>query len=443
MIKILSYENHNIKTALKLTDGVELARSGEFDVVFLDVCMPDGNGIDKITAIRQTPSRPEVVVITASANIDGAETAITNGAYDYIEKPASVRELIASLEQILQYRKETRASSQPQGINRDRIIGRSARITGCINLMKKSASSGANTLIIGETGTGKELFARGIHENSPFAENSFVVVDCASLPENLVESMLFGHVKGAFTGAERNQEGLVAQADQGTLFLDEVGELPLEIQKKFLRVLEDHTVRRVGCSKTVKSRFKLIAATHRNLEEMVREGNFRSDLLFRLQSLTITVPPLRDRLEDLPELIAHTVTQLCKDCGMETKKISEDFYDALYTYEWPGNVRELVNVINGAIAIAGPVNTLYPQHLPVQMRIKVIRNTVRQSDPAADPDEAVENLPPLKTFREMNDKRYLEQLIGITAGDVGRASRISGLSKSRLYELLSKHGIGA
>lgn len=443
MATMLSYENHHIETAMKLHEGVELARHGEFDVVFLDVNMPDGNGIDNITAIRQAKSRPEVVVITASADLSGAETAITNGAYDYIEKPASVRELLASLEQILQYRRESEICRQPQGINRDQIIGRSAKITGCINLMKKSATSGANTLIIGETGTGKELFARGIHENSPSAENSFVVVDCASLPENLVESVLFGHVKGAFTGAERNQEGLIVQADQGTLFLDEVGELPLDVQKKFLRVLEDQTVRQVGCSKTVKSQFKLIAATHRNLEEMVQQGIFRSDLLFRLQSLTITIPPLRDRLEDLPELIEFTVARLCKSCGKETKRVSEDFCEAILFYEWPGNVRELVNVINGAIAIAGPVNTLYPQHLPVQMRIKMIRHTVRQNEKPADPGEAVEALPSLKAFREMNDRRYLEQLIDTTAGNVGRASRISGLSKSRLYELISKHGIGA
>lgn len=443
MVKMLSYENHAIQTAMTLNEGVELARYGDFDVVFLDVNMPDGNGIDRITAIRQAKSRPEVVVITASADLSGAETAITNGAYDYIEKPASVRELIASLEQILQYRRETEASRQPQGINREQIIGRSAKMTGCINLMKKSATSGASTLIIGETGTGKELFARGIHENSPFAENSFVVVDCASLPENLVESVLFGHVKGAFTGAERNQEGLIVQADQGTLFLDEVGELPLDVQKKFLRVLEDQTVRRVGCSTTVKSQFKLIAATHRNLEEMVQQGKFRSDLLFRLQSLTITIPPLRERLEDLPELIEYTVARLCKNCGKDIKRVSEDFCEALHFYEWPGNVRELVNVINGAIAIAGPVNTLFPQHLPVQMRVKMIRNTVRQNETPADPAEAVEALPSLKSFREMNDRRYLEQLIGFTSGDVGRASRISGLSKSRLYELFSKHGIGA
>ena len=267
------------------------------------------------------------------------------------------------------------------------------------------------------------------------------MVDCASLPENLVESMLFGHVKGAFTGAERSQEGLIVQADQGTLFLDEVGELPLDIQKKFLRVLEDQTVRRVGCSKMVKSRFKLIAATHRDLEEMVRKGLFRSDLLFRLQSLTITIPPLRERLEDLPELIEHIVARQCKGNGMETKKVSKDFYEALNAYEWPGNVRELVNVINGAIAIAGPVNTLFPQNLPVQMRVKMIRNTVRLGETSPDAGLGHEALPTFKKFRELNDKQYLEQLISLTGGDVARASGISGLSKSRLYELLAKHGV--
>ncbi len=441
MVKILSYENHVIKTALRLEEGVAIAQSGDFDVVFLDVCMPDGNGIDKITAIRQASSHPEVVVITASANIDGAETAITNGAHNYIEKPASVKDLLSSLEQILQYRRETHTSGPSEGIKRDRIIGRSARMNGCINLMKKSAGSGANTLIIGETGTGKELFARGIHENSRFSKNNFVVVDCASLPENLVESMLFGHVKGAFTGAERTQDGLIAQADQGTLFLDEIGELPMDIQKKFLRVLEDHTVRRVGCSKMVKSHFKLIAATHRDLEEMVRTGQFRSDLLFRLQSLTITIPPVRDRLEDLPELIEYTIARLCRENGMEIKKVSDDFDEALYAYEWPGNVRELVNVLNGAIAIAGPMTTLYPQHLPVHMRVKMIRNTVRQSEMFPDADDINQGLPTLKNFRELNDRQYLEQLIGNTGGDVARASIISGLSKSRLYELLAKHDL--
>jgi two-component system NtrC family response regulator len=177
---------------------------------------------------------------------------------------------------------------------------------------------------------------------------------------------------------------------------------------------------------------------------MVQQGKFRADLLFHLQSLTITIPPLRERLEDLPELVEYTVARICKSCGEDVKRVSEDLYEALHLYEWPGNVRELVNVINEAIAIAGPVNTLYPQHLPVQMRVKkMIRNPVRREEMPADPSGIVEALPSLKEFREMNDRRYLEQLIGITAGDVGRASRISGLSKSRLYELISKHGIGA
>lgn len=237
---------HKTVHALTLKEGLEKACSDSFDVVFLDVQMPDGNGLDILPPIRGTPSSPEVIIITGFADPDGAELAIKNGAWDYIEKPCSVQEMTLPFIRALEYREEKKAAKVPVALKREGIVGSSPKLGACLDLLPQMSNSVANVLITGETGTGKELFARAIHENSPRAGKNFVVVDCAALPDTLVESVLFGHQKGAFTGADKAQDGLVKQADRGTLFLDEVGELPLSIQKSFLRVLQERRFRPVG-----------------------------------------------------------------------------------------------------------------------------------------------------------------------------------------------------
>jgi len=272
------------------------------------------------------------------------------------------------------------------------------------------------------------------------------VVDCASLPETIVESVLFGHERGAFTGADRSKTGLITQADGGTLFLDEVGELPLAVQGSFLRALQERRFRPVGSVKEVTSDFRLIAASNRDLDEMVRQGRFRKDLLFRLRTFAIILPPLREHPEDISELISYYLTRLSRRYEKGTKGFSPDFLDTLLDYDWPGNVRELVNALERAIAVAGENPTLFPAHLPTEIRIKVKRNQVGEEESARVSSAAPgRSLKTLQEHREAAvagaERRYLEDLIARTRGDIREACEVSGLSRSRLYGLLKKYRI--
>ena len=284
--------NHHAVYSMTLEKGLEAAVSGPFDVVFLDVNMPDGSGLDIIPRIRASATSPEVIIMTGAGDPDGAEIAIKNGAWDYLQKPLSSKSIHLPINRVLQYRDSLKTAAQiTVALKRKGILGGSLLLKNCMDALARSANSDANVLITGETGTGKELFAKALHENSSRAQDNFVVVDCAALPETLVESVLFGHVKGAFTGAEAAQDGLIKQADEGTLFLDEVGELPITVQKKFLRVLQEHRFRPVGGKHEIQSRFRLVAATNRDLTAMVDAHQFRRDLLYRINTSRIHLPP--------------------------------------------------------------------------------------------------------------------------------------------------------
>jgi two-component system NtrC family response regulator len=257
--------------------------------------MPDGNGLDYLPSLREASSSPEVIIITGAGDPDGAELAIKSGAWDYVQKGAtSIKDMMLPLTRAMEYIKEKRTKRPPIVLKRAGIAGDSRAIRECLDLVSQAASSQTSVLLTGETGTGKELFARAIHENSSRASKSMVVVDCTALPDTLVEGLLFGHEKGAFTGADKTQEGLIQQADGGTLFLDEIGELPLTVQKTFLRVFAGTPFSTDGGQKERESDFRLVAATNRDLEQMVREGQFRQDLLYRLKAFSIELPPLRE-----------------------------------------------------------------------------------------------------------------------------------------------------
>src|SRR4030042_558372 len=262
-------------------EGLRKVQSDSFDIVFLDVEMPDGSGLESMPKIKAARSSPEIIVITGLGDPDEAERAIRNGAWDYLEKPASFEAIKLPLLRALEYQAERKPGNSSTVLKRNGIIGDSQKIASCLELLAQAASSDANVLITGETGTGKELFAKVVHYNSSRAKRNFVVVDCTALPETLVESVLFGHARGAFTGAERTEEGLVKQADGGTLFLDEIGELPISIQKKFLRVIQEHRFRPVGGRQEIDSDFRLVAAPNRSLETMGQERRVREDLPFR------------------------------------------------------------------------------------------------------------------------------------------------------------------
>lgn len=318
-----------------------------------------------------------------------------------------------------------------------------------LNLVAQAANSDANVLITGETGTGKELFARAIHVNSARADRSFVVVDCAALPQNLVESTLFGHEKGAFTGADKARVGLIRQAHGGTLFLDEVGELPLPLQKSFLRVLQERRFRPLGSGVEASSDFRLISATNKDIVAMLEHGQFREDLLFRLRTLTIELPPLRDHREDVAELLVFYVKSLCERYGIGLKGFAKEFIDALTAYSWPGNVREFVGAMERAVSAAFHEPTLYLKHLPPDIRISLIKSALTKEREDGGVRRAEQNrttgLLPLKEFREVAlrdvEKQYLEDLLVATARNVKEACRISGLSRSRLYNLLKKYSV--
>ena len=453
---------HRCRSAQSLSEGRRIIASEGFDILFLDVRLPDGNGLDLLPELTLMADPPEIIILTGKGDPDGAELAIQGGAWDYLLKPSSIREISLTLGRALKYREEKKNKNEGEGLNIERIIGTSPRMKACFQLMAQAARSDSNLLVTGETGTGKELFARTIHENSARSGGRFVCVDCASLTESLVESTLFGHRKGAFTGAQDSRSGLIKLADNGTLFLDEVGEMPLSIQKAFLRVLQERSFRAVGDTVEQSSNFRLIAATNRNLDEMVENGEFRSDLLFRITTMRLPLPPLRQRPEDIRPLAAFKTAQLCHQYGMATKTMDDKFWETLERYPWPGNVRELFNIIERAVVAAGAEPSLFTMHLPRQLRIQVAKEQIRQMTGSEvlsgaggeEPDEEVRNigqeifqdifdkpLPSLKSFKGASEKIYLSELIRQCGGEIPRILHISGLSRSHFYALLKKYGL--
>ena len=455
LVDLITSIDHNAQSAYTLSDGLQVATTGAFDVVFLDVRMPDGSGLDIIKEIRELPNPPEVIIMTGVGDPDGAEIAIKAGAWDYLQKPLSPKKIILPLKRVLQYRDNIKKYAQPAvTLERSGIIGSGTRITICLDRLALAARTQANVLVTGETGTGKELFVRCLHRNSPVSAGRFVVVDCAALPESLIESALFGHKKGAFTGAHTDQEGLVKMADGGTLFLDEVGELHLRTQKTFLRVLQEKKFRPVGGKNELESHFRLVAATNRDLDRMVEDGFFRKDLLYRLRTIALELPPLRQRLEDLPELVAHFTDLSCNKFGVKTKGFAPEFMELLSAYDWPGNVRELAGTMESTVSAGLDAPVLFSKHLPDHIRIQVARSRIipaakaPQPPPESTPREggsSGEQPLPYKTFRnqalDLAEKAYLKELIAFTRGNITKACNVSGLGRTRLYELMKKHGV--
>jgi two-component system NtrC family response regulator len=443
---------HNTAFSLSLKDGLQAVASDDFDVIMLDVQLPDGNGLNAIPQIRKRPDPPEVIIITGSGDPDGAELAIKCGAWDYIEKPASTTAMTLPLIRAIDYRKERQAHSPLSALDRKGVIGSSTAMQTCLGQIAQSAKGDISVLITGETGTGKELLARTIHKNSPRASQPFIVVDCSALPESLVESILFGHGKGAFTGADRNQPGLVKQADGGTLFLDEVGELPLTLQKAFLRVLQEHRFRPVGSKEEAQSDFRLIAATNRNLDDMVRKGTFRDDLLYRIRAFTIHAPPLQERSEDIKDLAMHHVAKFCERSRILMKGFSPEFFEVLSAYSWPGNIRELFHALESALMASYDEPILYPKHLPVHIRTVAVQASLGKDEQTPEPKATApetdlpDGPPPLyKDYRtrllEEGEGRYFQKIISEANGNIQEACRLTGLSRSRFYYFLKKYDL--
>jgi two-component system NtrC family response regulator len=450
---LAAHLGHDAVSAATRREAADKVVACHPDLVMLDVILPDGSGLDLLPELKALPDPPEVLIITGKSDEQGAEKAINSGAWDYVSKPAEQEEYLLHMRRALEYRQERKRGESPERLEafrRGAISGDSPPLLEALKLASRAAAGSMGVLLTGETGTGKELFARAIHDSSLRRDKPFVVVDCAAIPENLVESMLFGHEKGAFTGADSRRDGLIRQAHGGTLFLDEVGELPLTLQKAFLRVLQEHRFRPVGAAREVESDFRLIAATNRQLEAELQAGRFREDLLYRLASFAIRLPPLRERLDDLPALVEDIVTTIQRRDNLPQIRVSPEFLEALARYDWPGNVRELFNVVELALAANPGVDVLRSAHLPTHIRVKAAQSRVPENP--QDEIEAMarrtgeaQELPEWAEFKEQTlsraERAYLERLLGLTGGDMERAQAVSGLSRSRLYTLLRKHGL--
>lgn len=449
MTRVIERMGHCVQYTDSIKTGMEAACGDNFDIIFLDVQLPDGNGLHQLPVLKELPSAPEVIIITGFASSDGAEQALSSNAWDYIQKPVSVGAITGSIRRALQYRRERHICQPHHGVKRFGIIGSNHQIKTCLDTLERAACSHANILINGETGTGKELFARAIHYNSPRADKNFIVVDCGALPDSLVENVLLGHARGAFTSADKAEEGLIKRADGGTLFLDEVGELSPDIQKVFLRVLQERCFYPIGGTREIKSDFRLVAASNRNLAEMVKNGQFRDDLLFRLGSICLDIPPLRKRVEDIKVLAKHHLRSLCTSQNMDPKDISSEVFEVLEAYQWPGNVRELFNALEATLANALHESTIFARHLPPNVRIAVARSRFERDLPTTESQvktfDSLGDMPSWQQFRrshiEAGEKKYLQALISLCQGNVLKAAQYSGLSRPHLYGLLRKYAI--
>src|SRR6185369_17407405 len=367
---LLKKEGFEVLTAQGGKAGLDQIRSGAYDIVLSDVRMPQVTGIDILNAVREQDPMTPVILMTAQASLQTAIQAVNQGAFYYIQKPFSNEEMLAILRRACEYRQIRVENRQlKQEIRRKdkstvtRPIGKSRRFTDVLRLAEQVAPNESTVLIQGESGTGKEVLARYIHNLSNRADGPFLSINCGALPENLLESELFGHVKGSFTGAVRDKQGLFAAARGGTFFMDEVGEMPPSLQIKLLRVLQEREFIPVAATETIPVDVRIVAATNRDLEEEVRRGHFRSDLFYRLNVIALELPPLRDRRDDLVLLIDAFLGEMATDRDNSPKALSADALDAVMVYDWPGNVRELQNALEHATVLTKG-NLIEPQHLP-------------------------------------------------------------------------------
>jgi DNA-binding NtrC family response regulator len=423
----LERTGYTVEGAGNLAEARAALETGSYHVVLLDVRMPDGSGLDLLPEIRESFPGTDIVMLTAYGTVQEAIRAMKEGAHDFLTKPCKLAELEAVLEKVFEKQALVRGhTALKREVERlapsEGFIGRSSLILEMLSLLGRVAETESTVLIRGESGVGKELVARAVHRQSHRSRQPFVVVDCASLHENLLQSELFGHEKGAYTGAIRLKHGLFEVADRGTIFLDEIGEITPPLQVKLLRVLETGTFRRVGGTADIKVDVRVIAATNRTLETMMKEKSFREDLYYRLNVFSLAIPPLRDRREDIPLLVDHFI----RNSAITPKRgvrVSPEAMEVLTRYLWPGNVRELENVIERALILCD-AGVVEPEHLPLGVRLEP---SFRQ----------VEDDGQLVTLEEV-ERRYVRRVLEECKGHRHKAASILGISERNLYRKLKE-----
>ena len=427
-------EGYDVVEAENGDKAIEAVKNGYFDLVLLDYKMPKKDGMTVLEEVKDINTEIDVIMMTAYGSVDTAVRAMKAGAADYITKPIELEELRILISRIAErqtLRKENeilREELRGKGVTTDQIIFKSAAMSEVVNLSGRVANSSATVLIQGESGTGKELLARLIHNLSPCSERPMIVVNCAALSANLLESELFGHEKGAFTGASRIRIGRFEEADGGTLFLDEIGELSPAVQVKLLRFLQEREFQRVGGNRTIRSDVRIISATNRNLQGEVKDGTFREDLFYRLNVVTIAIPLLRERKEDLSPLIDHFLNRFAHENGKEIQGTSSEARDLLLRYDYPGNVRELENIIERAVVITrGPVIT--SRDLPFS------RSSIHP------------HMSEVKTWRSLKESvedlecKMIRRALEETANNQTKAANLLGISERMLRYKLKKYGL--
>jgi two-component system nitrogen regulation response regulator NtrX len=430
---ILEYEGYEVFEASSGPEGVTLAERESPDLVFLDIKMPGMDGLDALQRIKASNETLPVVIISGHGTVSTAVEATKAGAFDFIEKPlASERVLVTIRNALDQTRLRDENKSLKRAVEvRHQMVGESQALRQVWEAIKRASPTNATVLLLGESGSGKELVARSIHRNSLRSRERFVQVNCAAIPEDLIESELFGHEKGSFTGATEKQIGKFEQADRGTIFLDEVGDMSPKTQAKVLRVLQEGEVERLGSARTIKVDVRVIAATNKDLEAEIEKGNFREDLYFRLSVIPIRVPPLRDRREDIPALVKHFADLFSRDNNRRPQRFTQAALEYMQKARWKGNVRELKNTVERLI-IMTPGETI---------DVDDLRDIVRLEPKTAVLDNEKERPGTLREFKESAERTFLVGKLRENNWNISKTAEVIGTPRSNLYKKLEQYGI--
>jgi len=427
-------EGYDVLTALGGTEALEVLSKEKPDLVVTDIRMPTVTGLEVLARSREIDPEVPVILMTAQASLQSAVTAVNEGAYYYLQKPFANDDLLAICRRASEAR-ELRAENRKLKTeikrqvkrSKDRPIGKNKGFLEVLELAETVAPTGSTILLSGESGTGKEVIAKYVHELSSRSEGPFFSINCGALPENLLESELFGHVKGSFTGAVRDKEGLLVAAEGGTFFLDEIGEMSPALQVKLLRALQEREVIPVGATGPISVDVRVIAASNRDLEEEIRRGSFRSDLYYRLNVIALHLPPLRERREDIPLLTKHFLERAAQVGESEQAALSDEAMHPLMAYDWPGNVRELENALERAAVVAGESEIL-PDHLPQRVL-------------EAPTPQLVSDRPLPNPAMEVIERAYIEWVLQAESGNKSRAAEVLGIDPSTLYRKLHRYGL--
>jgi DNA-binding NtrC family response regulator len=422
---VLETDGHEVDTASSGEEAVARLKEGFHDIVIMDIRMPGLDGVAALTRMKDLSPETGVIMMTAYASVETAVQAMKLGALDYITKPIDIDEVSAVISRFIETSAPEEADEGERVQAGSDVVGASDRFREVLELAHRVAESDATVLVLGESGTGKEVIAREIHRASERARKPFLAVNCSAIPEGLLESELFGHEKGAFTGAVRQKKGRFEVADGGTIFLDEIGDMSAALQAKLLRFLQDHTFQRVGGSSDISVDVRVIAATNRDLDASVAEGSFREDLFFRLNVVSIVMPPLRERPEDVPLLVEHFLRALAP-AGSKRKKMSPSAMRLAMDYEWPGNIRELENAIQRAVVLSRG-ETIFPEHMPAKV----------QAVAGGESDEVGAGG---KTIREV-ERDTIVKTLKETGGNRTHAARILGISRRTLQNKIKEYEI--